>query len=406
MLNIVTATAVDEDVLIFNNGRDPAVKALHAFLDARKGFIPQMVADDQCALCFLQGFSKVLEGATQQGLDCIEKAVWSGHHNRWLSKASIPILMSQLAMHPSIKNDISKACDEIIQTGSSPGISLNSSLLHALGITQEDMNPFLKNCWPGMSVAGINQGATRKYEKTVFQQVHEGKFSNCDAGYALIDFVTSACHPAEAMVSFLNAALWFLKELRAKKAESSQQVYALKMNILSCLQHAYVITQHALHPGMQFYMARFSLAVATETIDTAGKCATADDTEFIVELVHMVIHKGRFCPFWKIPIVPVSEAVLLNILTGRLHTEFMLELQKHPNNCLLEDAEVKYQLYENDLGWICRLEDKYATVPVLWRLCWQTKACHGQIFQNPCALPLIQDHQKDGSCSRNIWVES
>ena len=362
MLNIATTTMMlKEDALIYSNGLEPAVKALNTFLDARKGYISRMMPDDQCALRFFQGLANVFNGATQEGLDCIEKAIWSGHHNKWISEASIPIVILELMNHPSVKKEIVSVCRTVIQNGSSSTRVGFAGLLPALGITQEDLNPSLKSCWPDLSVQGIYQGATRKYEKMVYQQVQEGKLSYCDAGYALIDFVPGACHPAEVMVCFLNASLWFLKELRAKTSGSSQQVYALKMLTLSCVQHAYVIAHHALHPGMQLYMARFALAITAETLVAADKCATADDTEFVVELIHTIIHKGRFSPFWKMPIVPVSEAVLLNILTGRLHTEFMLKLQEHPNNSLLRDAEVKYQLYENDLRWTCPVEDKDAT---------------------------------------------
>ena len=358
ILSIVTTYMEEnEEALIIKNGKNPAIKALRTFLQAKKGFLPQMMAEDQTALTFLQGFASIHDEQIVQGLDCIEKAFWSGHHNRWLSEATIPIVMSQLAKHPSMKNEMKSVCEEIIQTGSSGRINFNS-LLHILNITQEDLNPTVKPCWPGMYVPGINQNGTRKYESTVVQQVQEGKFSYCDAGYALIDFVVGASHPAEVVLCFLNAALWFLKELRTTK---SQSVYAVKMISLSCLQHAYCIALHALHPGMQFYTARFALAIAVQTIEAAGKFATSEDTEFVVELIHTVMYRGRFCPFWKIPIVSVSEAVLLNIQTGRLHTEFMLALQKHPKNCLLEDSEVKYQLYENDLRWTCRVEDQDAT---------------------------------------------
>ena len=361
MLSIVTTTEhVNEDALILSNGIEPAVKALNAFLEVRKGFMSRMMPDDQCALQFFQGFADICNGDVQEGLNIIEMAVWSGHHNKWLSEASIPIVVSQLMKHPSVKNNITKVCNGIIQQGPSRQISFNG-LLPALGITEADLCPTLKSCWPDLQVPGINQGATRKYEKTVYQQVTDGRLGYCDAGYALIDFIASVCHPAEAVVCFLNAALWFLKDLRDKKSTSSKQIYALKMVTFSCVRHAYVISLQGLHPGMQFYMARFGLAIVAETIVAAGKCATGEDTEFIVELIHCVIHKGRFCPFWNIPIVPVCEAVLLNILTGRLHTEFMLELQKNQNNILLNEAEVKYQLYENDLRWTCPIEDKEAT---------------------------------------------
>ena len=361
MLNIVTTIElIQEDAIIQADVTEPAVKALGIFLNDRRQFMPRMMPDDQCALNFFQGYEHLCRRDSQKGLDFIERAVWSGHHNKWLSETTIPIVISQLSSHPSLENDLAMAGREITKSGPSHQICF-SSLLHILGITQEDLNPSLKSCWPELSVPGINQSGTRKYEKTVFQQVQEGKLNYSEAGYALIDFIPSACHSSELAVCFLNASLWFLKDLRTQRAGNLQQVYALKMMTLSCVEQAYYTALRGLHPGMQLYVSRFGLAIAGEAIMAAGKCATSEDSKIVVELYHSVIKKGRFCPFWKMPIVPICEALLLNILTGRLHTEFMFHLQKDPNNGLLEGEEVKYQMYENDLKWLCPVENKDAT---------------------------------------------
>ena len=388
MLNVATDTVhTNEDVLIVRNGIEPAVEALCAFLDARKAFLSKMMPSDQYALYFFQGYADICNGNIQKGLDSIEIAIWSGYCNRWISKAAMPIVVSQLMKHPSIKNDITKLCNEIIQNGPSQPITFGC-LPSIIGIVQEDLNPSLKRCWPDMYVPGINQAATGKYEMKVHQQVKDGQFDNCDAGYALIDYFPAANHPSEAMVCFLNASLWFLRDLRVKKTTSPQHVYALKMLTLKCVEHAYVIAQLGLHPGMQFYMARFGLAIASEAIVASGKCATEDDTELIVNLFQMVIQKGRFCPFWKLPIVPVCEAFLLNIFTGRLHTEFMLELQENERNHLLQDAEVKYQLYENDLRWVCPVKDKDATCARAMEALLKTKGLSWSDISDSMCSPL------------------
>ena len=361
MMNIVTSTEViNEDALIPNNGTEPAMKALEVFLDAKRGFMPRMLSDDRCALQFFQGYALICSNDVREGLDCIENAIWSGHHNKWLSETAIPIVIMQLAEHPSVRNDLVKVGKEILETRPSQQIFF-SSLLHILQIAQEDLNPSLKSCWPELSVPGINQAGTRKYEMSVLQQVQDKRLSYSAAGYALIDFVQSACHPSEIVVCLLNASLWFLKDLRSKQAGSLQQVYALKKMTLSCVEEAYHVAHLGLHPGMQLYVSRFGLAIVAETIAAAGKCATAEDSKIVVELFHSVITKGRFNPFWKMPIVPICEALLLNILTGRLHTEFMLHMQRDQSKGLLKSEEIKYQLYENDLRWVCPVEDKDAT---------------------------------------------
>ena len=362
MIKILTSTEViGEDALIPNDGIEPAMKALDLFLNTRREFIPRMLPDDQCALQFFQGYALVCDREAQRGLNLIEKAVWSGHHNTWLSEVAIPIVLSHIEQHPSVKNELVEVGKDILMQKSPSQQICFTSLLHVLGITQEDLNPSVKSCWPELSVPGIYQSGTRKYEQSVLQQVQDGRLSYSEAGYAMIDFIQSACHPSEAIVCLFSASLWFLKELRSKSISNLQEIYALKKMTLSCVEEAYYIALIALHPGMQLYASRFGLAIAAETITAADKCATANDTKLLVELFHSVIEKGRFNPFWKMPIVSVHEGLLLNILTGRLHTEFMLNLQKDQSNGLLKSEEVKYQLYENDLRWVCPVENKDAT---------------------------------------------
>ena len=248
---------------------------------------------------------------------------------------------------------------------------------------------------------GINQGGTQKYEATIFKQVQDGKLNYCEAGYTLIDFIPSVCHPSEAAVCLLNASLWFLKDLRTKGARNQQQAYALKNLTLRCIEQAYYAAQRALHPGMQFYVSRFGLAIATEAVTAAGACATAEDSEIVVELFHFVIKKGRFCPFWKMPIVSVCEALLLNILTGRLHTEFMLRLQKEDNNGLLKSEEIKYQLYENDLRWVCPVENKPTTHEQAMEALMEGKGLSwSDVSSSMCSV--LSPRTPDGS--RSTWM--
>ena len=360
MLNIITSTEViNEDALILQDGIEPAVKALVTFLGQKIEFIQQMLPKDHFAIIFFQGYSLICNSQVKGGLDIIENVVWSGYYNNWLSEAAVNLIISQQEWHPSVRKELVTLCKEIINNRPLPQICF-SNLLNVLGISQEDLNPSLKSCWPELSVPGINQDATRKYENTVQQQVKKGKLNYLEAGFALINFIPSSSHPSEEMVCFLNASLWFLKDLKSMEMVDSQHIYALKKLILKCVEEACLVACVDLHPGMQFYASRFGLAIAAEAITAAGKFATSGDTNILVELFHSVIYKGRFSPFWRMPIVPVCEAFILDIFTGRLHTEFMLQLQRDQSNGLLKSEEIKYQLYENDLRWVCPVEDKDA----------------------------------------------
>ncbi|CAI8037316.1 hypothetical protein GBAR_LOCUS20854 [Geodia barretti] len=361
MLNIVDFTeVVNEDALILRNGIKAAMKALDIFLGEVQEYIQRLHPEEQCTIHFFQGYAQIYSSEVQKGLDLIERAVWSGYCHSCLLEATSNLVVFQLAYHPSVRNYLVKECKNIVKNRPPQKICF-SGLLDVLGISQKDLDPFRERCWPKLSIAGINTDATRKHEYTVQQQVKEGKLNYFEAGYALIDFIPSASHPSEEMVCFFNASLWFLKDLKSKTEGDSQQIYALKKLTLKCVEEACSVARVDLHPGMQFYASRFGLAIAAEAITAAGKFATSGDSNILVEYFRSVFHNGRFCPFWKMPIVPVCEAHMLNSFTGKLHTKFMLHLQRDESNCLLTSEEVKYQLYENDIRWLCPVEEKDAT---------------------------------------------
>lgn len=348
------------DALITHNGVEPAMKALEIFLNGKRGFVLQMLTEDQCALNFFQGFLNVCQCEFTKGFKLIEEAAWSGFYSKWLSVTAIPIIILHISHHPSGLNEVKEVGEEILTTPQSEPIFFGN-LIHVLGINEEDLNPSLKSVWPHLTIPGVNQYGTRKYEQIILQQVKESKLNYAEAGYNLINYIPSACHSSEIVVCFLNASLWFLKEMRTISPTNKQQIYALKKMVLYLVQNAYQLTCHALHPGMQFYVSRYGLAIVSEAISVNPKCVTADDSDIVVTLFKSVIDKGRYNPFWRMPIVPIYEAMLLNILTGRMHAEFMLHLQKKTNNGLLKNEEVQYQLYENDLRWTCQVENKDET---------------------------------------------
>ena len=118
-----------------------------------------------------------------------------------------------------------------------------------------------------------------------------------------------------------------------------------------------------LHPAMRLYVARLALGTALTVIQVAGDCAVPKDAEFIIDLLDTIVHTIRFCPFWKSPVVTVSEAAILWLVMSQLHSQFMVELQGAPEEwCPIRQAELHYQLYENDLRGVCSLDDSGAAL--------------------------------------------
>lgn len=352
MFNIVSTTGIiDDGILIENNGVSPGLKALNIFLDQHNS---SSRANDQCAINFFQGYALICGDKVQEGLDLIEKAVWSGYHFDWLLHAVIPIILSEMEHHPAILNNMTKEAREILKANATPRVCF-TGLLHVLGIREDDFNPTVKRKWRYCNTTILN------LETAIYKQVQEGKLSFHEAGYATIDIVPHASDTAEIAVCYLNASLWFLKDLRQiNHLGGTCRVYALKKMVLNCVTQAFITTMR-LNPGMQFYTSRFALAIAAETITAAGNCATSEDAKLIVALFNSVMEKGRYNPLWMMPLVPICEANDMSIFTARLQAEFTLQLQYDENKCFLKSDEVMYQVYENHIRHVCRLDNTSAS---------------------------------------------
>ena len=384
LLSIATAECDrGEDIL---KRDDALVYALEQFIATKEEFIDAMIQEDRFPLLLLRGILKLRQLCFTDGLADIEKAAWSGHHSAWLPKKAVDIILAILSEYPSepilnfsalhaTVSNLSVA--SLLSAEDDEGIS---SLLPS----SDELIPPTKLHWPELTVSGVDMMASRKYEQAVNRKVLEGEWSERDAALAYIDLIPACCHPAQIAVCFLIAGLWFLKELKHRVGANkescdvthstgraagrvasnsdghiSPELYAVKKAVLFCLQQALAVSNLVLHPGMQLYISRLALKAALSATSLAGKHATPEDSELVTQLLRMLVRTCRFCPFWKPPTVTVSEAVLLNIISGRLHSQFILGVEhiKPEIQCPLHRSELKYQLYENDLLYVCPLDD-------------------------------------------------
>ena len=361
LLTLVTAERVNASNT-FAIHSDPTVEALRKFLVGKEKFLEIMLPEDRFPLIFLQGLVKLYDGEFGAGLADIERAAWGGHCGRWLTKAVIGAVLALLVTHSDQVfpfHAVRTFCENVSTVASRYGIRDSAS--HCLLPSVEELDPPSKYHWPGLGIEGLNTNARRKYEQAVARKLESGEWAEQNAALAYIDLAPACEHPAEVAMCFITAGLWFLKELHSKatgSTSSSSEQYAQKKAILHCLKQAYTISILSLHPGMQLYVCRIALGAALSTTQLVGRLATPEDSEFVVQLLSRLIYNCRFCPFWHPPVVMVSEAVLLNIIAGRFHSEFLLGLQTlHPGQCPVSVPELRYQLYENDLRFVRRLQD-------------------------------------------------
>eukprot|EP00118_Oscarella_pearsei_P019331 m.204528 g.204528 ORF g.204528 m.204528 type:complete len:1359 (+) comp39650_c0_seq3:191-4267(+) len=359
----------------YTNRKDSTLEALDGFLAQRVGFLDKMRGDDQAGLKFFSGVAKINEDNFQGGLLDIERAAWSGQHSDWLPTAAVKVLIALFSIpeaasvigHKSLYHYCAGLRAEYL-------ISLTSDFkLKSCGLfpeLSELFPPAGGRFWPDFSVRSAK--TARKYEDGIMKNILSGKWSDRDAAMAYLDFLPACCHSSEVVVSLLMAASWFLKELDSKVKNAAflptpgngrprihPEVYAVKQMVFECTRTACQIFRRRLHPGMQFYVLRQSLAMAIYAVQLANQDFTDNDSEAIVEMFHSLIYVARLCPFWQMPVVGLSEAILLSIVSGQLHSEFMLELQKvtSADDLLIKMQEIDYQIYENDLLQLSELVD-------------------------------------------------
>jgi hypothetical protein len=91
--------------------------------------------------------------------------------------------------------------------------------------------------------------------------------------------------------------------------------------------------------------------------ESFGTKSDADNVTSSMELI--IFNCTRFCPVWNFPLVPLSEAVLVNIKTSHLHSQdFLFALQNvNTEHFPVRKPEMMFQPYENILQYVCPLKD-------------------------------------------------
>ena len=352
-----------DDSLVPN---DLTLRALEDFLKTKEAYLPKMLPSDSYSLIFLRGVLKLYRQRFIEGVADIEKVAWCAVSLDYLREEAIDILLSLLANKPSLftlqnlYTTLTTNRHRLLNREHADDVS-KSCLprdLHLLIPDEKELTPPFSRTWPELTVSGLNLRAHHKCEEAFDRQLREGKWGHRDLGFAYINYVQGCNHPAESAVSLLHASLWFLKDFQSKPRMEESERFALKKLVLYCLELAYGIAHMSLHPGMQLYVGCIALKTALEVLSISGNLALPEDTKLVSSLLHTVTYNSRFVPFWKFPPVPVSEAVLLNIISGKMHSQYLCQLkQVNPERRPITEAELCYQLYENDLRYVHPLED-------------------------------------------------
>ena len=360
----------DEEVMFANNNNDYMLEALRKFLDSKKAFMDRMLPEDRAHLLFLQGYLKLHEGNLLPGFSLLHSCNLQSPLPTWLHTSVIQVVLDYLPKHSEATLE---SIEQLLTQLKTPK-SINTEEMGALCLlpTLEQLQPPKTRHWPHLS---ISRGANfYKNDIAIMRQVEEGKWNEKQAAMAYIDLVPACEHPTQVAVCFINAALWLLKHFtellqdqkRQKKDQQThlgtkeeQILYSVRRGVLWCCDGATTIASMSLHPAMQTYTFRLAIGIMLRCEQLQPGKVTNNGSETFVGWINKLIYNARLCPFWNIPTVMVSEAIILHIITGRMHSEYILALQDVPrNNCPVANDELQYHLYENDLRKVHVLEDR------------------------------------------------
>ena len=317
-------------------------------------FVDKMQPDDQGALFLLNGIIKFGEENYLDALVEVEKSAWAG--NRDLYKALVDVIIHFMTKFPFLSTkeffDIS-ASSNLFKVCSLATSDNRSRCLNLIFPNVHKMQFPVSAKWPHSVLIGLNIRGHRKFENAVNSQVRDGNWSEWDAALAYIDYIAACNHPTQFPLCFIYASIWIYKHIQANPSLPDNVKYALAKTVVNWLYKANGMAILMLAPSMKLYVSRFSFSILIHILQLTKSVAGEGAIELAALLLRTILHTCRFCPLWDMPLVSLSETALLSIKANRYHSNFLLSLQQvRPDQRPITEAELRYQLYEND---ICRL---------------------------------------------------
>jgi hypothetical protein len=354
ILKFLSNEAADDHVFI----------ALHKFITYYEKFIDKMKSTDQAALFFFRSIHKMHNGDFSSALIDIEKAAWSSHRGDWLSQAVMDTLfkiIQQYDLPIFLTKSFVDSCmsQNLLDLLANPPIANKDRCFSLMFASDEELLPSpLTANWPDLHVVGLKVKGHKKFEQAVVSKIQNKSWNEWEAGMAYIDYIAACSHVVEIIFCMLKASLWIAKYLQVNPDLTNSVKFATMKVLLHLLKIIFYMGKRKLSAGMQLYVFRLSLGALLHTLKLHKSLATKGASELVVALIRNILHFCRFCPFWQSPPVSLSEAVLLKIKIDRFHGEFIVRLQDvDQKQRPITEAELRYQLYENDLRCLYPLQD-------------------------------------------------
>eukprot|EP00435_Cladocopium_sp_Y103_P074394 s24_g48.t1 len=302
----------------------------------------------------------------REAVSDVEEAVWKGIAFPELHTAAGQ-LMAELAKKGFQPEIIGAMMEHPPVAGGAAGSTLPQ------GREPSDVQPPRDPRFQGMSIPGYNMklvAPVQRYEERALRmwgdEEIEEHWDPVRLGLSYID-LTSACDlPLQVAMCFLSAALWMWRALEllgdncggdawldmyifediwaappASKRLAMQ--YSLKRAIFELVDYAGNMAQHQLLPGARLAVQRISYLLLRKVTDRFG---TQEDGQKVKTQLKRFFTAARVNPLWSPPLLPVADAVFIDILSGRLHSAFLEKLHESETKHVLPYAVPEYTLYE------------------------------------------------------------
>eukprot|EP00931_Biecheleriopsis_adriatica_P048244 TRINITY_DN27879_c0_g1_i1.p1 TRINITY_DN27879_c0_g1~~TRINITY_DN27879_c0_g1_i1.p1 ORF type:complete len:1796 (-),score=448.97 TRINITY_DN27879_c0_g1_i1:65-5374(-) len=294
----------------------------------------------------------------------VEEAVWKGIAFPELHTA-VGQLMAEIANAGLLPEVLASTLEHPPVKGGLEGTTLPH------GREPPDLQPVREPRFQGMSIPGISMKPVQRYEEKALRmwgdEEVEENWDPVRLGLSYIDLTPACDLPLQVAMCFLSAALWMWRALQLlgdncggdgwldtyifeeiwsapPEAKRLAMQYSLKRAVLELVEYAGNMADHALLPGARLAVQRTGFLLLRQVTARFG---TEEDAERVQGQLRRFLAAARVNPLWSPPLLPVSDAVFVDILAGRLHSAFLEKLhQADSPSVVLPSSVPDYTLYE------------------------------------------------------------
>ncbi|CAJ1454296.1 unnamed protein product [Effrenium voratum] len=349
--------------------------------------------------------SGAMEGWRQAVTD-LEEAVWKGIAFPELHTAAGQ-LMAELAVKGFLPEVFAAAMEHPPVVGAA-GTTLPQ------GREPSDVTAPRAPRFQGMSIPGYNMKPLQRFEERALRlwgdEEVEENWDPIRLGLSYIDLTPACDLPLQVAMCFLSAALWLWRGLELlgddcggdawldlyifediwaapPSAKKLAMQYSLKRAILELVDYAANMAEHQLLPGARLAVQRVGFLLLRKV--TARFGAPEDGTKVLAQLKRFFA-AARVNPLWSVPLLPVADAVFIDILAGKLHSAYLEKLHESDAQ-VLPHAVPEYTLYEAALLGGSEVNVTYARYEVMGALLRDTQRTWQEVESLLTGGPFQQD---------------